>query len=71
MNLLLTTRILGALLLFLATTLLLPLPFSFYYNDGAWSSYVFSAIICLVVGGLMFGLSKSRAELQSVKGSPW
>ncbi len=68
MNLLLTTRILGALLLFLAAVLLLPLPFSFYYNDGAWPAFVFSAIICLIGGGLMFGLSKSRAELSVREG---
>ncbi|HEY5672741.1 MAG TPA: TrkH family potassium uptake protein [Malonomonas sp.] len=63
MNLLLTTRILGALLLFLAATLLLPLPFSFYYDDGAWPAFLLSALICLTVGGLMFRLVKCRAEL--------
>lgn len=68
MNLLLTSRILGALLLFLAPALLLPLPFSFYYNDGAWQSFVISALICLVVGGLMFGLNKCRAELSVREG---
>ena len=68
MNLLLTTRILGALLLFLAVALLLPLPFSFYYSDGAWLSFVLSALICLVCGGLMFGLKKNRAELSVREG---
>ena len=54
MNLTLTLRILGALLLCLAGTLLLPLPFSFYYGDGAWSAFIFSALTCLVIGGLLF-----------------
>ncbi len=63
MNLVLTLRILGALLLFLAASLLVPLPFSFYYADGIWSAFVFSAFICLIIGGLLFRYCKSPKEL--------
>ncbi|MDA3904357.1 MAG: TrkH family potassium uptake protein [Desulfuromusa sp.] len=63
MNLILTLRILGALLLFLGGSLFAPLPFSFYYSDGIWSVYVLSAVICFVVGGLLFSFCKSSKEL--------
>ena len=63
MNLILTLRILGALLLFLGGSLLCPLPFSFYYNDGTWMAFILSAIICFTVGGLLFQFCKSPKEL--------
>jgi len=63
MNLILTLRILGALLLFLGGSLLCPLPFSFYYDDGAWMAFILSAIICFTVGGLLFQFCKSPKEL--------
>lgn len=68
MNLILTLRILGALLLFLAATLLAPLPFSFYYADGVWSTFVLSALICVIVGGILFFLCKSPKELSLREG---
>ena len=40
MNIPLTLRILGALLLFLAIALLIPLPFSWFYEDGVASAFV-------------------------------
>ncbi len=63
MNLILTLRILGALLLFLGASLFVPLPFSFYYADGAWPAFVLSAVICFVVGGFLFRFCKSSKEL--------
>lgn len=63
MNLVLTLRILGSLLLFLGAALLTPLPFSFYYGDGVWSAFILSAVICFVVGGLLFAFCKSPKEL--------
>ena len=68
MNLILTLRILGALLLFLAATLLAPLPFSFYYADGLWPVYLEAALICLVIGGLLFLLCRSSLELSVREG---
>jgi len=63
MNLVLTLRILGALLLFLGGSLFAPLPFSFYYGDGVWPAFISSAVICFVVGGLLFSFCKSQKEL--------
>lgn len=68
MNLILTLRILGALLLFLAATLFIPLPFSFYYADGVWAAFVLSAVICGVIGGLLFAFCKTPKELSVREG---
>ena len=68
MNLILTLRILGALLLFLAATLFIPLPFSFYYADGVWAAFVLSAAICGVIGGLLFAFCKTPKELSVREG---
>ncbi len=68
MNLILTLRILGALLLFLGATLLVPLPFSFYYADGTWLSFVLSAAICGVVGTLLHRFCKSSKEMSIREG---
>lgn len=68
MNLILTLRILGALLLFLAVTLLLPLPFSFVYGDGAWSAFALSALVSLLVGLPLFRFCKSPKELSLREG---
>ena len=68
MNLILTLRILGSLLLFLGAALFSPLPFSFYYDDGVWSAFVLSAVICLVVGGLLFSFCKSPKDLSVREG---
>ncbi|PLY02030.1 MAG: potassium transporter [Desulfuromonas sp.] len=68
MNLILTLRILGALLLFLGATLFIPLPFSLYYADGAWASYVYSAFICFAVGWPLFLTCNSKKDLSVREG---
>lgn len=68
MNLLLTLRILGALLVYLAGTLLLPLPVSAYYQDGAWPSFIYSALVCFLVGGALFYFCRSDKELSVREG---
>jgi len=68
MNLILTARILGALLLFLGGSLLTPLPVSWYYHDGVWQAFLFSAIVCFVVGGVLFKSCKSPTELSVREG---
>jgi trk system potassium uptake protein len=62
MNAALVLRILGILILFLAATLLAPIPFSLYFGDGAWVSFVLSALISAGVGGGLFIKFKSRKE---------
>ena len=63
MNVLLTLRVLGALLLFLAAALLVPIPFSLYYQDGAAWSFVASALVCLALGLALFRGCRSNKEL--------
>jgi trk system potassium uptake protein TrkH len=62
MNAVLVLRILGILLLFLAAALLAPIPFSLHFNDGAWLDFLFSAIICAVIGGGLFRKFRSQKE---------
>jgi len=68
MNLLLTLRILGSLLLFLGGTLVVPVPISLYYSDGAWSAFFISALICGVVGALVMAACRSKKELSVREG---
>ena len=68
MNLILTFRLLGGLLLFLAAALLLPLPFSYYYADGAWSAFVSAALVCGGVGATLFFTCRSTKEMSLREG---
>jgi len=68
MNLILTLRILGALLLYLAGTLLIPIPFSWFYQDGAATSFLFSALTTASCGGTLFYFCRSRKELSLREG---
>ncbi len=68
MNLLLTLRILGSLLLCLGATLVVPIPFSLYYNDGVWSSFFLSVLICCAVGGVIMTACHSKKELSVREG---
>ncbi len=68
MNLILTFRLLGGLLLFLAGALLLPLPFSYYYADGAWPAFVFAALVCGGVGAALFFTCRSTKEMSLREG---
>lgn len=63
MNITLTLRILGALLLFLAISLLVPVPFSWLYHDGAAGAFVLAAIISAGCGGLLFSQFRSDTDL--------
>jgi len=68
MNLILTLRILGALLLYLAATLLTAIPFSLYYADGVALSFVFSALTTASCGGVLFYFCRSPKELSLREG---
>jgi trk system potassium uptake protein TrkH len=68
MNLILTLRILGALLLYLAGTLLIPIPFSIFYEDGVATSFLFSALTTASCGGTLFYFCRSRKELSLREG---
>jgi trk system potassium uptake protein TrkH len=68
MNIFLTLRILGALLIFLAGALLLPIPFSLFYGDGATAAFLFSAGISLLAGAALFSRFPSQKELSVREG---
>jgi trk system potassium uptake protein TrkH len=68
MNITLTLRILGALLLFLAIALLFPVPFSWFYGDGAASAFILSSVISAACGGLLFKLFRSETDLSVREG---
>ncbi|WP_305042971.1 TrkH family potassium uptake protein [Geoalkalibacter sp.] len=68
MNLPLLLRILGALSLFLAAALLVPVPFSLYFRDGAWSAFVLAAAVCLAFGGVLFRAFSARQEISVREG---
>ncbi len=68
MNITLTLRILGALLLFLAIALLFPVPFSWFYGDGAAGAFILSAIISAGCGGLLYSQFRSETDLSVREG---
>jgi trk system potassium uptake protein TrkH len=68
MNITLTLRILGALLLFLAIALLFPVPFSLIYGDGAAGAFILSAIISAGCGGILFSKFNSEKDLSVREG---
>ncbi|MCF6178760.1 MAG: hypothetical protein L3J63_05150 [Geopsychrobacter sp.] len=68
MNLILTLRILGALLLYLSGTFLTAIPFSLYYHDGMIRSFLFSALTTASCGGVLFFLCRSRKDLSLREG---
>ncbi|MBW2477703.1 MAG: TrkH family potassium uptake protein [Deltaproteobacteria bacterium] len=63
MNIVLTGRILGALLIYLAVALLVPLPFSWAYADGAATALVLSILVSGVCGGLLYRFCRSERDL--------
>ncbi|MBE0596820.1 MAG: TrkH family potassium uptake protein [Desulfuromonadales bacterium] len=63
MNATLVLRILGALLLFLTAALLLPIPFSLYFADGAWWIFLLAAGVTGAAGALLLHSCKSAKEL--------
>ncbi len=68
MNVTLTLRILGALLLFLAIALLFPVPFSWIYDDGASGAFILAAIISAGCGGILFSQCRSEKDLSLREG---
>jgi len=68
MNIVLTLRILGALLLFLAAALLLPLGCALLYGDGTAWAFLGSAAICAVTGAGLFIRFRSERDLSVREG---
>ncbi|PLX89921.1 MAG: potassium transporter, partial [Desulfuromonas sp.] len=63
MNIILTLRILGAMLLCLACCLLLPIPCSLYHGDGAVPALFLSSLVSAACGGVLYHFCRSRRDL--------
>ncbi|MBN1140512.1 MAG: TrkH family potassium uptake protein [Deltaproteobacteria bacterium] len=63
MNIPLTLKILGSLLIFLAAALLIPLPFSFYFRDGMAAHFFISSFMALAAGMILYRGFDSEKEL--------
>jgi len=68
MNITLTLRILGALLLFLAAALLVPLACAVICGDGTAGAFLLSAAICAACGGGLFKAFRSERDLSVREG---
>ncbi|MGH1365468.1 MAG: TrkH family potassium uptake protein [Calditrichia bacterium] len=61
-------NILGLLLMFMALTMLLPLPFSFYYDSGDHNPLIFSAAITFFTGLAAYYFSDFNEDLRPKEG---
>lgn len=68
MNIILSLRILGVMLLFLAAALLIPIPFSLYFDDGSALPLLLSAVVTFATGLMLFLCCKSDRELSVREG---
>ncbi|MCD6526323.1 MAG: TrkH family potassium uptake protein [Desulfuromonas sp.] len=68
MNILFVFHILGVLLTCLSLTLLIPIPFSYYYHDGTAMAFIWSSLTCLLTGYTLFKLFKTKKELSVREG---
>ena len=68
MNLKLVIHVLGALLIFLAGSMLLPIPFSIYYGDGQFQYFLISALITFLIGFSAFKFTKRDRDLRAREG---
>ncbi|MFZ6663251.1 TrkH family potassium uptake protein [Peijinzhouia sedimentorum] len=55
-------KTLGILLTINGAFLLLPLPFSFHFDEGDYSSFIYSSLINLFVGGLLILLTRKQSS---------
>jgi len=68
LNIILSLRILGVMLLFLAAALLIPIPFSLYFADGSALPLLLSAVVTFATGLMLFLSCKSNRELSVREG---
>ncbi|MFQ5824618.1 MAG: TrkH family potassium uptake protein [bacterium] len=61
-------HILGVLLVFLGFSLLLPIVFSLYYKDGDFFALLFSLLIIITIGFLLWKLTPANRELRMREG---
>ena len=68
MNVRAVLSFLGALLVFEALSMVFPLIFSLYYNDGDLFSILISMAICFFSGSIIFLLNRTKADLRLREG---
>ncbi len=68
MQIQLVINILGFLLIFLAGSMLLPIPFSIYYGDGDYLYFLISAFITFVTGFISFKLTRRERDVRAREG---
>jgi trk system potassium uptake protein TrkH len=61
-------HVLGLLLVFLAGTMLLPIPFSLYYRDGLHLFFLFTAGITFLAGFASYRLTRITQEVRAREG---
>ena len=68
MRLPIVIHILGFLLIFLAATMLLPIPFAIYYGEADHLYFVISALITFIVGFVSFKFTKLNQDVRAREG---
>ncbi len=68
MHIKLVVHVLGLLLIFLSTVMLLPIPFSLYYGDGVHIYFIISALITFLVGFAAFKLTRLDWDVSAREG---
>ncbi len=61
-------NILGLLLMFMAVTMLAPLPFSYYYGSGDHTALLYSALITFLVGLSAWYFTEFNEDLRPKEG---
>ncbi len=61
-------HLLGFLLMFLAASMLLPIPFSLYYGDSDYTALLISAGITFAIGFLTYKFTRFRQDLRAKEG---
>ncbi len=61
-------QIQGFLLAILGLCLLVPIPFSLYYGESDWIYFLYSAVICGVLGGLAFLTRERGTDIRPKEG---
>lgn len=68
MNYKIVIRVLAFLSIFLGLGMLLPLPFSYYYDSGDAQAFLISAAICFSIGILAFLTNDKKTDLKTKDG---
>ncbi len=68
MRLPIVIHILGFLLIFLAVTMLLPIPFAIYYGEADHLYFIISALITFIVGFISFKFTKFNQDVRAREG---